>query len=418
MMSDLSDPYVPVHESTTWHIVLLIIGGCCLAPLSIVFEKASFMLHAIINFISLAFVSTGVIFTIMTHYNSNIVEWDAVMKYSALLAGFCWFQLLTLLLALYFECSRKTATTTFSFGSVYNLIPLTDPYEANYSTNDTKKFVCLSSTPQRHPSTQFHLNHVYLQPLAVVGLILAIISESYGLCEGKLYGNCFSHFAFGLCAVIYGFYFISLGLKLASHSAVIQTEASASILIGILLVITQHGWPFRFFATSWNVTDLVHVGIGGFFFISGIGGLLFSSPYSPVVYLKKDVPNLFPCIPLIATGILMNWLPQTDSFTQSLHSVFGVVILAAGILRLISAVCTYRLNYFVGLLLVVGGCFYTGIGDGSTSALQFYNIDLVGYIMVLIYAGLGAAIHYTLLSVLYMALSTRVSLPVAAQVQV
>lgn len=114
----------------------------------------------------------------------------------------------------------------------------------------------------------------------------------------------------------------------------------------------------------------------------------------------------------------MNWLPQTDSFTQSLHSVFGVVILAAGILRLISAVCTYRLNYFVGLLLVVGGCFYTGIGDGSTSALQFYNIDLVGYIMVLIYAGLGAAIHYTLLSVLYMALSTRVSLPVAAQVQV
>ena len=95
--------------------------------------------------------------------------------------------------------------------------------------------------------------------------------------------------------------------------------------IGSLVnTFTEHRW-----GSHWSHKDLQHTAMGIIWFCAGILGTFLS--------FRKGRPqrNVIPAVVIILTGWAMSGHHQATEFSTNMHGIFGHVLMAAGVTRIV-----------------------------------------------------------------------------------
>lgn len=151
-----------------------------------------------------------------------------------------------------------------------------------------------------------------------------------GFCHDDHLGQCFAHFIMGSAFIGYGILLLILliaGQKwLACTGRSQEFFDSATIAIwGCVNTFTEHRW-----GQEWTGNDWQHTTMGIIWWCAGLAG----------IWLSRDIQgrpqrNLVPGFVLVITGWAFGGHPQRLAISEKVHQMFGHVLMAAGITRII-----------------------------------------------------------------------------------
>jgi len=100
---------------------------------------------------------------------------------------------------------------------------------------------------------------------------------------------------------------------------------------------TEHRW-----GSQWSHKDLQHTSMGIIWFCAGILGTFLS--------FRKGRPqrNIIPAVVIILTGWAMSGHHQATEFSTHMHGIFGHVLMAAGVTRIVEITVVLHDNWNAG----------------------------------------------------------------------
>ncbi|KJE90172.1 hypothetical protein CAOG_01518 [Capsaspora owczarzaki ATCC 30864] len=371
-------------RSVAVNFSLLLVGGLVFIPFALVFRRWSWKLSTAI---SIAGAIITMIACIRLSGGSGTIEWVTVLK-------FAWINMCMCIASIGVSAIRGSLRLAGECCCPNFNLESHRPHDS-----------CLARIARKTAANIWWFSWQLEEALQwtllcnAVGITLTYMSALTEVCSGRAFGNGASHIVFGLAFVLYGVACIALSLNAVKTRAFEFREACAGLVIGVILVVTQHGWPYHFFETAWNETDISNVGTGAFFVIAGLGGLLFTSRLGRAAMGNSHSPNIFPTIALLSTATVRLFLWSPTTYSSDVYATFAALLSLAGIGRLFMSCKSLRGAHVTGTMLVMAGTVLCGAGDGALRAAEQHQLEVTGYILILAVSGLGVSVYMTCLFV-------------------
>ncbi|KAJ3269915.1 Molybdate-anion transporter [Terramyces sp. JEL0728] len=224
--------------------------------------------------------------------------------------------------------------------------------------------------------------HYLLLALFVIMPILQMgsgVTASLGICQPSEVNNCMAHFGMGFAFIAVAF----IGMFTQyQHDVLI----AVILFFGILNTIVTHRW-----GTNWSHRDYQHTLSGVFWFFGGVLGL---------IYRSKNIVNPFPYIVLFVEGIQMIFHDQNSSFALVLHIMFGMTLVGASTIKLLSLYGNIDTRVLVDTLWVTSGMFFMGGSSDAIYKLKDSKFDAGSYSMLLASIGFAIIVYFHLMAYL------------------
>lgn len=230
----------------------------------------------------------------------------------------------------------------------------------------------------------------------------------FGFCYGALTGQCIAHGIMGSAFIFYGFVlawvlvipWIRKHSLSAGNAAKSQEfwDSSLMCLWGIVNTFTEHRWGRE----PWSHGDYQHTAMGIIWWCGGLLGMWLSR--------KNGQRSLVPAILLIFTGYAMSQHAQHLELSTKVHAMFGLVLMAGGLSRIIEISFVLKdkgcssdgliltFQHLPPLSLVMSGLLFMSANEEQLLLVHDLGADHSSYIMVV--CGAGFMIYLFMLIVL------------------
>jgi len=219
-----------------------------------------------------------------------------------------------------------------------------------------------------------------------------------GYCMGGAAGQCLAHYIMGSAFIGYG---IIMALMLYAGAAWLRGTGRSQewfdswviFLWGIVNTFTEHHGSL----TKWSHKDLQHTTLGVLWWTGGALGIFLS---------RGNRRSVVPALIIVMTGWAMSAHEQAMMISTKIHTVFGVVLMLAGISRIFEICFILRdaaspsvfdeeasptqgvlVNSFQHLppfLLVAGGLLFMSATDEELRYIKSLDVDHVTYSLIML----------------------------------
>lgn len=273
---------------------------------------------------------------------------------------------------------------------------------------------------------KLHIHEQSIRPWAVVlhgiigksWLILGWVQMLFGVivlrgyCGKEALGQCLAHYIMGSAFIGYGVLLAIVllagggrvwygkrwkdggkGEKIVSPRSQEWWDGWVIMLWGIVNTFTEHHGPL----TKWSHKDMQHTTLG---VIWWAGGAL------AIFLARKGKRTVVPALIIIMTGWAMSSHSQAMEISTKVHSIFGVVLMSAGVARIIEITFVLKdaasvvedgvrqpdgkgveiqaFQHLPPFLLVAGGVLFMSATDEELKAVVGIDMDHVTYILLML----------------------------------
>jgi len=129
-------------------------------------------------------------------------------------------------------------------------------------------------------------------------------------------------------------FFDSIVIALWGYTTLLRCPSDIGSLVN---TFTEHRW-----GSHWSHKDFQHTAMGIIWFCAGILGTFLS--------FRKGRPqrNVIPAVVIILTGWAMSGHHQATEFSTNMHGIFGHVLMAAGVTRIVEITVVLHDNWNAG----------------------------------------------------------------------
>lgn len=223
-----------------------------------------------------------------------------------------------------------------------------------------------------------------------VRVCMAVVAL-FGFCYGKATGQCIAHGIMGSSFVGYGFLlawvlvvpWIRTHRRLNPHTKSQEFWDSALMCLwGIVNTFTEHRWGRE----EWSHGDYQHTSMGIIWWCGGLLGMWLSR--------RDNVRNVVPAVLLIYTGYAMSEHSQVLVISTKVHAMFGLVLMAGGVTRIVEICFLLRdapvsesgkvlsFQHFPPLCLVMSGVLFMSANEEQLELVHGLGADHSSYILV------------------------------------
>jgi len=218
-----------------------------------------------------------------------------------------------------------------------------------------------------------------------------------GYCFGGHLNQCLAHYIMGSAFIAYG---ILLAIALLVGSKWIKRtghsqewfDSTVIMLWGIVNTFTEHHGSL----TRWSHKDLQHTMLGVLWWTGGGLGMFLS---------RNGRRSIVPGLIVVMTGWAMSAHEQATLISTKVHTVFGVVLMAAGVARvveisfvlndaprfespsegevLVTSFAQRSFQHLTPFLLVAGGTLFMSATDEELEFVHSLEIDHVTYSLMM-----------------------------------
>lgn len=218
----------------------------------------------------------------------------------------------------------------------------------------------------------------------------------FGFCYGKSTGQCIAHGIMGSSFVAYGFLLAWVLLvpwirnrhQLNPNGKSQEFwDSSLMCLWGIVNTFTEHRWGRE----KWSHGDYQHTAMGIIWWCGGMLGMWLSR--------RNNVRSVVPAVLLIYTGYAMSEHSQKLVISTKVHAMFGLVLTAGGLTRLIEICFVLRdapssesgkvlaFQHFPPVCLVMSGLLFMAANEQQLELVHGLGANHSSYILVVCGAG-------------------------------
>lgn len=223
---------------------------------------------------------------------------------------------------------------------------------------------------------------ILLVIIAWVRVCLAPVAL-FGFCYGKHTGQCIAHGIMGSAFIGYSFVLALLLIipwfRINGFPYPQEFYDSSVIMVwGIVNTFTEHRWGKE----GWSMGDYQHTAMGIIWWAGGLLGM----------WLGRKSRNFVPGIILIFTGFSMSQHAQHLEISTKIHSLFGIALMGAGLLRVIeisfllndtqSSTKILSFQHLPPFLLTLSGTLFMSANEEQLILVNDLGADASAYFLV------------------------------------
>ncbi|KAA8907655.1 hypothetical protein TRICI_004946 [Trichomonascus ciferrii] len=213
-----------------------------------------------------------------------------------------------------------------------------------------------------------------------------------GFCHEDHLGQCLAHGIMGSSFIGYGLFLLSMlyvgkGMLERTNKSQEFYDSLIITLWGIVNTFTEHRW-----GQPWNHKDYQHTAMGIIWWCAGMVGIYLSFYIEDGV--RRPRRNHIPALVMIFTGYAMSQHSQNLMISTKVHTMFGVMLMAAGVARMIEISFVlhdaahqgpyiHAWQYLPPFLLVESGILFMGATEEQMALLDGVGIMHGSYILVM-----------------------------------
>ncbi|EGV61764.1 hypothetical protein CANTEDRAFT_109732 [Yamadazyma tenuis ATCC 10573] len=268
----------------------------------------------------------------------------------------------------------------------------------------------LASKKQSSPGFTLKVYKVLSFMCVLTGWVRVSIApvSMFGFCYGKHTGQCIAHGIMGSSFIAYGFLLLVVlvvpWLRKREHGR--PQEFYDSVMMcawGIVNTFTEHRWGKE----PWGMGDYDHTSMGIIWACGGFLGIWLS---------RKKQRSFIPALLLVYTGWSMSQHHQKLEISTKVHAMFGLVLMSAGLTRLIEISFVLKDKYFgengdivsfqylPPLCLVLSGLLFMGATEEQLILVHDLGSTYAAYVLVVVAAGFTICLWMLLVIQLYLRL--------------
>lgn len=235
----------------------------------------------------------------------------------------------------------------------------------------------------------------------------------FGFCYGKHTGQCIAHGIMGSSFVGYGFLlaWVLVVPWIRNHRRLNPNgksqefwDSSLMCLWGIVNTFTEHRWGRE----GWSHGDYQHTAMGIIWWCGGMLGMWLSR--------RNNVRSVVPAVLLIYTGYAMSEHSQKLVISTKVHAMFGLVLMAGGLSRVVEICFLLRdasssetgkvlaFQHFPPACLVMSGVLFMSATEEQLQLVHGLGADHSSYILVVCGAGFVVYLWMMVLLAFYLRL--------------
>ncbi|KAG8787976.1 hypothetical protein FRC12_015038 [Ceratobasidium sp. 428] len=291
---------------------------------------------------------------------------------------------------------------------------------------------------------KLHIHEETIRPWAVVAhgiigkswLVIGWVQMLFGVIVARGYcgkeglGQCLAHYIMGSAFIGYGVLLAIVliagggrvwygkrwrdgnkGEKVVSPRSQEWWDGWVIMLWGIVNTFTEHHGPL----TKWSHKDMQHTTLGVIWWAGGAVAIFLA---------RKGKRTVIPALIIIVTGWAMSSHSQAMEISTKVHAVFGVVLMSAGVARIIEITFVLKdaasiadgdvarsennrevevqaFQHLPPFLLVAGGVLFMSATDEELKAVMGIEMDHVTYILLMFSLAFVIYLYANLLLYLY-----------------
>ncbi|QFZ26742.1 hypothetical protein EJF18_20660 [Clavispora lusitaniae] len=230
----------------------------------------------------------------------------------------------------------------------------------------------------------------------------------FGFCYGRSTGQCIAHGIMGSSFVGYGFLLAWvlaipwIRNRRGNGRSQEFWDSSLMCLWGIVNTFTEHRWGRE----GWSHGDYQHTSMGIIWWCGGMLGMWLSR--------RENTRNVVPAVLLIYTGYAMSEHSQHLEISTKVHAMFGLVLMAGGLTRIMeicfllrdAAACdtgrVLAFQHFPPLCLVMSGVLFMSANEEQLEMVHGLGADHSSYILVVCGAGFVIYLWMLMMLALYL----------------
>lgn len=238
---------------------------------------------------------------------------------------------------------------------------------------------------------RLHITHrVFSLAVVLTGWVKSCMAPvaMFGFCRDKHTGQCIAHGVMGSAFVLYGFVYamvLVIPWLRNAQGKYSQDRIDSWVMCawGIVNTFTEHRWGRE----GWNHGDYQHTAMGIIWWAGGLLG----------IFLSRNGRRTFvPSLLIIFTGWAMSEHSQHSLISTKVHALFGLVLMAGGMLRIIEISFLLRdkrtentvlsFQYLAPFCLVCSGILFMSANEEQLTLVLRLGADHSAYSLVVIAA--------------------------------